>query len=958
MAVQTRPEPMNASPYHSKVRVSLRLADPTFVAGALSDKGLGISLIMIELVALEELTSRNHSATSTFFRSRRLFQGPGLPPSNAVRGYLVPGDPPLPENYYPALRGVTTFLFQFSLPESSPSAIDFGSGLAHVKYELRATVGFLRGEPEGVVVGENGKIWAQGKIVGGFAVAGQPTCVELQVKNHSSKKNTGLSVSLTRELFLPNMPPSQKQPLQISDTLTSVSFRGPEYIIQPGVEGVANLVFDLPKNARGVKGGTRQGDKEDSAVSDALFEVRCLVNVKLNMGIGSPNLHPLAVPALPPPDSFPLLQPYNVPIYDPSAMIYSAPTSPAPYMDRPYSPTPTLPRQYQGQVWLPPPQPYHSFSPPPLSHQYYYPPPVVTQPLVSPWSPPPRPSSAEPLPSQSLFDLPAGLPSSSVTQPLIPLSTDNQPAAEREEGKGGRASRISMHLRMSSRHRSTSPPAHRYSVPSSEPPPAAAPSQLLPGSVVSPRPMLSPKRSFSDDPFEQATHVQTLERIAARLELDSDAEADRNKTLPAPPVPTGKQKLEASPVRTRAETLFPDGTPPTPTLAAVTSLKVPVGLDALEAKLLAEVGTRKAEKAEHLALPGLDADTMTLRMGRAGWGSSDLEKRQEWGSRDTKKSGSSAVRKDRHGGRRVESIPVRTRSPPVAQGSTGTCCCVVGQHRPDLPPQSATPPSVSPLPLVADLPALSSTAPGEKKDRVDVETPLRRNSEQDVSAAPNPRSSGFAPMSTLRANTLQRAMLTGATAAVASRLAVYPPRPLDSEVRYDIRSARGGRGGKVASVAAIWASATQQAAATKPTPAPAGMFKESHVKLEPPIARKTIPPKLISHTPQASPDSKPTPCADVMAKRARMNKSSSVPAAISSSLATPMLSSTASLARPSPPLNERHKMNIKLPPTIPEGETIAEAKSAPVKAQVTKGELAFGQARLRELIKRYQGQTP
>ncbi|KAH9916493.1 hypothetical protein B0H21DRAFT_307391, partial [Amylocystis lapponica] len=199
---------------------------------------------------------------------------------------------------------------------------------------------------------------------------------------------------------------------------------------------------------------------------------------------------------------------------------------------------------------------------------------------------------------------------------------------------------------------------------------------------------------------------------------------------------------------------------------------------------------------------------------------------------------------------------------------------------------------------------------------------------------------------------------------------------------YDIRSARGGRGGKVASVAAIWASATQQAAATKPTPAPvkhasatpakAGMFKESHVKLEPPIARKTIPsldpptkpprpatrPKLISHTPQASPDSKPTPGADVMAKRARMNKSSSVPAAISSSLATPMLSSTASLARPSPPLNERHKMNIKLPPTISEGETVAEAKSAPAKAPVTKGELAFGQARLRELIKRYQGQTP
>jgi len=47
---------------------------------------------------------------------------------------------------------------------------------------------FGRVEPEGVVVGENGKIWAQGRIVGGMAVAGESACVELQVKNHSSKK--------------------------------------------------------------------------------------------------------------------------------------------------------------------------------------------------------------------------------------------------------------------------------------------------------------------------------------------------------------------------------------------------------------------------------------------------------------------------------------------------------------------------------------------------------------------------------------------------------------------------------------------------------------------------------------------------------------------------------------------------------------------------------------------------
>lgn len=48
---------------------------------------------------------------------------------------------------------------------------------------------------EGVVVGEGGKIWAQARVVGGVLVAGESACVELTVKNHSTKKvhtNTSL----------------------------------------------------------------------------------------------------------------------------------------------------------------------------------------------------------------------------------------------------------------------------------------------------------------------------------------------------------------------------------------------------------------------------------------------------------------------------------------------------------------------------------------------------------------------------------------------------------------------------------------------------------------------------------------------------------------------------------------------------------------------------------------------
>jgi hypothetical protein len=56
-------EPMNASPYHPKVKASLTLADKTFLAGshvggkleleARADSGLGLGLIMVELVAIQ-----------------------------------------------------------------------------------------------------------------------------------------------------------------------------------------------------------------------------------------------------------------------------------------------------------------------------------------------------------------------------------------------------------------------------------------------------------------------------------------------------------------------------------------------------------------------------------------------------------------------------------------------------------------------------------------------------------------------------------------------------------------------------------------------------------------------------------------------------------------------------------------------------------------------------------------
>jgi len=56
--------------------------------------------------------------------------------------------------------------------------------------------------------------------------------------------------------------------------------------VQPGTEGVASLVFDVPRNARSVKGGPRDGDGQQETVTDCLFEVRCTLGIKIGLPLG------------------------------------------------------------------------------------------------------------------------------------------------------------------------------------------------------------------------------------------------------------------------------------------------------------------------------------------------------------------------------------------------------------------------------------------------------------------------------------------------------------------------------------------------------------------------------------------------------------------------------------------------------------------------------------------------
>ena len=98
------PEPMNASPFHSKVNVSLALSDQVFVAGqhvsgkiqieSRADAGLGIGVIMVELVAIQGM-STTHSPTenrllTSPIQSSRPAITPRRPPSYTAKDSSKP----------------------------------------------------------------------------------------------------------------------------------------------------------------------------------------------------------------------------------------------------------------------------------------------------------------------------------------------------------------------------------------------------------------------------------------------------------------------------------------------------------------------------------------------------------------------------------------------------------------------------------------------------------------------------------------------------------------------------------------------------------------------------------------------------------------------------------------------------------------------------------------------------
>ena len=801
----------------------------------------------------------------------------------------------------------------------------------------------------------------------------------------------------------------------------------------------------------------------------------------------------------------------------------------------------------------------------------------------------------------------------------------------------------------------------------------------LEGVVHSPRPQLTPKHSFTIDPITHHTlpkseRVEHLERMADAVverskdlsadlpktdgvamlsnRTDDDLDVDVHKTLPSPPVPAEMLKSNtyqlsspSPPTSTQADAnsslpptqppqsmlLLPsdEKTPPTPTLMAVHPTRYPrandllgvggcgeSGLDALERRLLMEVGTRKLDPrrnndkrpdalsavmpiaipnkspeplndsaissltlADHAAYedqdyehePELDHDSdaeVEAKTHRGGRSSGSWEDRGRStgnvtdGSRGARGRGrpealsrrdEKLFLKDNSGktekkGKKKASDKMRSKT-----AAKGRVAAWLGGIDPDVPPQEeeVIPPSPSVARTPSDFaeprnlfdvlggipvePAVEQTATA-----MPVISPQPEVVQQDISSAPNPRSSGFMPLATLKRDPAQRHLVTkemsvveearrvaslwssaspvvnivdapftlpsqpamqsarterrvsppstiraapkarGYAAAVcpsvrnvwklpdptikgeadaapavppkkavqpSPRLPAFPPlatQNKDPEVKYDFRSARGGRGGKVAAVASIWASAAannnntagdfkpkvlrdgvtspsakpvrspgKHATPTPPRLGPAAEPKardspHSPVPLtsrKPPkvprklqsatglsttqggpvtnIRRKStdaLAPKRVDQLPttkvfrspgQLTPTNLSSPALstteprlhELTGKKAEpqtLIKSSSVPAVISPSHATPMLSSTASLARPRTgggggglkvgPANKAPIIGLGPPSSIPSQPRGIPAKSA------APGDLAFGQARLRDLIKKYQGQ--
>ncbi|KAM0748386.1 hypothetical protein T439DRAFT_328365 [Meredithblackwellia eburnea MCA 4105] len=421
------PSPSSSS--SANVKIKLVVEQPHFLAGssvkgflelAVGAKDFALGEIGVEFSGYQELKSLDHTSTRRILVSQISFQGPNLPPSNAVSSVQPPV---FGGSYYPALLGRTRFAFEFPLPKEVPSTSQLG-GNATTRYELRGFVNCVniqKGEVEiksdklAVAVVERWGEWRTGnwteaverKTEGKLKLAGEGKVevkasvgkvsdearergardgrlfwrrerekdrrgngkieVEVTIKNLSRRSVSGLKLALCRRLrVLPKLSASGS-PIPMNTTAPVVMaivntdhFRGIGFDFPPGEERDVTLSTEVPVD-----------DECWTVRKGTLFELDVFLRLEVECGFLSKDLTVdlpifIAHPSSLPPSA-------HAAVAEP--VIISNPTNSAPLHPQIYQQHAVYPQQQQ-QVLLPtsgPPFPTPGHEDPAALQSFTYP---------------------------------------------------------------------------------------------------------------------------------------------------------------------------------------------------------------------------------------------------------------------------------------------------------------------------------------------------------------------------------------------------------------------------------------------------------------------------------------------------------------------------------------------------------------------------------------------------------
>ncbi|KAH9164679.1 hypothetical protein EDB89DRAFT_2015695 [Lactarius sanguifluus] len=533
--------------------------------------------------------------------------------------------------------------------------------------------------------------------------------------------------------------------------------------------------------------------------------------------------------------------------------------------------------------------------------------------------------------------------------------------------------------------------------------------------------------------------------MAARAAAEMETKAAADKALPAPPVPSGKPLGHSELRRPSAKDVFgkeqvdaePETVPRMPSLSALSLLRPPQrhdqpvfaargpktedsGLDALERRLVEQVGTRKYPPApttmadpppapvpapvpvpgrgKSKAAPAEELESADEVLGGgAGVNESAISSlalgAEDFGGRNASAANVLAGLEQEGDGEDVEGDDADRRTQRLRSSSSER-----GTHKARSRKSAKSDAKDREKKTKKKREWLEKLAPPEperqlvvsdaevKQDTSSPSLPQEPAPEPTVTADPAPaqglltvvesklnqRSSSFISVATLRRAhiTLPAPESASPAQSNAQRVANRYQPPPQVEMKYDVKSARGGRGGRVTAVASIWAEATKAGGASAPTQAAQATKATGNPAQPKAVAHKAKPIKpmtsIVALGARTAQDDdgrvplsrgRPTAPASGPAPPAKAEKEDVLPTAAARVSRALFGLGVAAVATPSSPALSSSITTPPPPPTSQQSQQpAATGWQAPlVSGAGLKADLAFGQARLRDLIRRYQG---